>query len=135
MKVHKITVMVIDFDHLGATEVASTIENQRYPNNCIAPKVVFNETKDAGEWSDEHPLNVLATHSSEFARLFPIGEWQPIETFPEFDYEHHILFGDVGGAVSVIYIGFRAENNWYTFDGNDADHPNYWMPLPPPPKD
>jgi len=62
-------------------------------------------------------------------------EWQPIETFPEFEYEHHILFGYVDGTVGMIYIGYFADDNWYTFNGNFADNPTHWMPLPPPPKD
>lgn len=71
MKVHRIVLMVIDFDQLGAKDVKTTIENIRYPNDCIYPSVMGLETVDIGEWSDDHPLNKTATSRAEFARLFP----------------------------------------------------------------
>jgi hypothetical protein len=70
MKFHRLEVYVLDFDGLGAEEVQSVLENQRYPNWCISPKVHKMETVDIGEWYDEHPLNRKSTDPSTY---FPEG--------------------------------------------------------------
>lgn len=70
MNVHKVVLTVIDFDNLGADGVRETLENARYPNRCMSPSVLSVETRDAGEWSDEHPLNNSRTADAELARLF-----------------------------------------------------------------
>lgn len=71
MKVHRLVLMVIDFDDLGSDQVRDVLENARYPNRCIAPAVMEMQTADIGEWSDDHPLNSSKTYVAEFARLFP----------------------------------------------------------------
>ena len=71
MKVHKVTLIVIDFDDIGADEVKNEIQNASYGNDCIAPSVKSIETRDCGDWSDEHPLNFRATADAELRRLFP----------------------------------------------------------------
>lgn len=71
MKVHRLVLMVIDFDDLGTDQVRDVLENARYPNRCIAPAVMEMQTADIGEWSDDHPLNNSTTDAAEFARLFP----------------------------------------------------------------
>lgn len=70
MQVHKIVLTVIDFDDVGADGVRKTLENANYPNRCISPRVNSLETRDCGEWSDEHPLNKRDTAAAELARLF-----------------------------------------------------------------
>ena len=65
MRIHKITLTVIDFDHLGLDDVISVLENSRYPNRCIAPNVIGAETRDCGEWHDDHPLNKPDTKAKE----------------------------------------------------------------------
>lgn len=70
MEVHKVVISVIDFDEIGAEEIKVVIENTRYPNRCISPSVESIETRDIGEWSDEHPLNNSKTAPAEMARLF-----------------------------------------------------------------
>lgn len=70
MKVHKITVMVVDHDDIGPDDTAAVLENARYPNHCISPRVINTETRDIGEWDDGHPLNSTRTFRSEFERLF-----------------------------------------------------------------
>lgn len=70
MEVHKVVISIIDFDEIGAEEVKAVIENTRYPNRCISPSVESIETRDIGEWSDEHPLNNSKTAPAEMARLF-----------------------------------------------------------------
>ena len=57
-EVHKIELMVTDFDRLGAREVVATLEHTKYPNYCIGPRVVSIDTIEV-DWSDEHPLNQL----------------------------------------------------------------------------
>ena len=73
MKVHKITLYVIDFDKLGADGVKQEIENTRYANDCISPQIMSVETADGGLWHDNHPLNQGDTCDAELARLFPVA--------------------------------------------------------------
>ena len=70
MKVHKIELVVIDFDEVGAEDIKIILENARYPNHCINPEVMSITTRDCGEWSDDHPLNHSATKDSALASLF-----------------------------------------------------------------
>jgi len=68
MKIHKITLMITDFDNVGADGIKEVIEFQKYPNHCISPSVVNIETEEV-EWSDEHPLNHKGWQT-EFYRMF-----------------------------------------------------------------
>jgi len=70
MKVYKVELMIIDFDGLGANEIQSVIENQKFPNRCIFPDVMDISERDIGEWSDDHPLNNTRTSASEYRKLF-----------------------------------------------------------------
>ena len=70
MKVHRIFLTVIYFYQVGADGVREVIESARYPNRCISPKVLSVETRDCGEWRDDHPLNYKSKHVEEIARLF-----------------------------------------------------------------
>ncbi len=70
MKVHRLEIMVVDFDELGANEVVAELEGTRFANDCIHPRVKSIETRDIGEWHDDHPLNSGATSKAEFKRLF-----------------------------------------------------------------
>jgi len=71
MDVHKVTLLVVDLDRLGAEAVRSEIESVSYPNDCISPHVIDLKTADCGEWGDDHPLNQSATRDAEIRRLFP----------------------------------------------------------------
>lgn len=82
MKVHRITLTVIDFDELGADGVREVIENASYPNRCVSPSVTTVETRDIGPWSDDHPLNNRSTAAAEMARLFAIFPATPPATDP-----------------------------------------------------
>lgn len=73
MKVHKITIMVIDHDGVGPDEAAAVLKAARYPNRCIYPHVMGVESRDIGEWSDSNPLNRASTMRDEFARIFGDG--------------------------------------------------------------
>ncbi len=70
MEVHRITLYVVDMDFMGAEEVKSVLENTRYPNRCISPDVLDIETRDIGEWDDDHPLNKTATADDYYRKLF-----------------------------------------------------------------
>jgi len=70
MQVHRLVVTVIDSDGLGAEGVKEALENGRFPNRCISPAVRSIETRDIGEWRDDHPLNLTATAAAEWERLF-----------------------------------------------------------------
>jgi hypothetical protein len=70
MKVHKLEVIIIDFDEIGAESIKTILENARYPNHCISPIVRSVETRDIGEWSDDNPLNRHDTIDAEIDRLF-----------------------------------------------------------------
>lgn len=72
MNVYKVTVLVIDFDDIGADEIRSVIENAHYANDCIAPTVKAMDAREI-EWSDGHPLNRSDTADAEYERLFPLG--------------------------------------------------------------
>lgn len=70
MKVHRVTFFVVDFDGLGSDGVQTTLENHRFPNDCMNPCVLSVETADCGEWSDGHPLNNTNTMKSAAEKLF-----------------------------------------------------------------
>lgn len=70
MKVYKIELMIIDHDEIGEEEIIEILENTRYPNRCISPDVKKIESRDIGEWSDDHPLNFCSTQDAEYKRLF-----------------------------------------------------------------
>jgi hypothetical protein len=70
MKVYKLEIMVIDTDNCGAEEIKDMIENARYPNHAINPKVMQNDSVDIGEWHDNHPLNYRSSQQDTFKALF-----------------------------------------------------------------
>lgn len=69
MTIYKIELLIVDHDRIGADEIKSVLENQRYPNHCIYPTVMGVHSREV-EWSDDHPLN---GHDREKAydELFP----------------------------------------------------------------
>lgn len=73
MKVHRVTFYVVDFDQIGADGVRETLENTRFPNDCMNPTVLSVETADCGEWSDDHPLNLTDKCHSAIGALFARG--------------------------------------------------------------
>lgn len=69
MKIHRVVLLIVDSDDIGAESVADVIENARYPNHCIGPSVMRIDTREV-EWSDEHPLNQSDTSQKAFEELF-----------------------------------------------------------------
>lgn len=57
MYAHKVELLVLDADNLGADEVQSVIENTNYPNRCISVSALKMHSIKVYDWSDEHPLN------------------------------------------------------------------------------
>ena len=72
MKVHRIVLYVIDFEGLGADNVCTELKETSYANDCISPKILDVQTRDIGEWSDDHPLNKTSTVTSTIAALFAV---------------------------------------------------------------
>ncbi len=71
VKVHRIVIMIVDTDDLGADGCKEVIENTRYPNHCIGPQVMSSETRVV-DWNEgDCPINYLDKRDVEFARLFP----------------------------------------------------------------
>lgn len=70
MNVHKVELLIIDFDDVGKDGIASVIENTCYPNHCISPQVKNIQTVDIGEWRDNHPLNIQDKCDEEYKKLF-----------------------------------------------------------------
>ena len=65
MKAHIITLVILDRDTIGETGVRNAIEDTKYPNRCISPRVTRIETFEIGEWHDDHPLNRLQAPDAE----------------------------------------------------------------------
>lgn len=71
-KVHRIVLLVVDLDGIGQEEAISVLENNHYPNHCMAPRVMEIATADV-EWHDGHPLNYEATQEAEYRRMLAEG--------------------------------------------------------------
>lgn len=91
-EVHKITLLVVDHDNVGADGIAMLLENTRYANRCMHPDVIEVATTEI-EWDDNHPLNTTdkAVQIPAFRELFP----NPVV---EIGYEP----GDTAPVVNVI---------------------------------
>lgn len=110
-KIHKVTVLVVDHDDLGADGVADVISNAHYPNHCISPKIVETQTVES-EWSDDHPLNRWRDNDDlrqKVATLFDvpepalsIGDEVVIVATPDIGWDDR--WGRVGGRSFVRRI-------------------------------
>lgn len=71
MKLIKLEVYIIDYDEdVNGKEAKEVIEEQRYPNHCIHPRVLEYEETDIGEWHDDHPLNMTSADVNLFRSYF-----------------------------------------------------------------
>ena len=70
MKAYKIEILIIDHDQLWAEEIKEVIENQKYPNYCISPRIMDIQSSDLGEWDDSHPLNNINKMKDEYMKIF-----------------------------------------------------------------
>lgn len=72
--IYRVVLLVIGHDDIDAAGVERMIENVRYPNHSIAPRVMEIETREV-EWTDDHPLNQERTQAEAFEELFEAVEW------------------------------------------------------------
>jgi hypothetical protein len=95
MKVHQVILTIIDFDELGADQIKTVIENQKYPNHCIGPTVESVRTREIGEWSDDNPLNWVIIYLTHHALPGKILAWtrntrilcsKPFDTLPTWTF-------------------------------------------------
>ncbi|HZJ65940.1 MAG TPA: hypothetical protein VFD36_20675 [Kofleriaceae bacterium] len=73
IKVHKVTLLVIDHECIGFNGITDLIEEARYAGRSIAPVVMEIDTREV-EWSDSHPLNQSDTQVEAFDELFEDDE-------------------------------------------------------------
>ena len=62
-KVHRVVLLVVDHDNLGAATISSMLANADFP------EVMHIDTREV-EWTDSHPLNIGGKMQNEFVRLF-----------------------------------------------------------------
>lgn len=78
ISVHKVVLCIVDFDEVESKDIIQVIENTKYPNHCIGPKVSKIESREV-DWSDEHPLNQKNQWSNAFENLFKDTEGPELE--------------------------------------------------------
>lgn len=66
MKAYKVELLVIDHDDVGEGEITFFLEDVKY----IYPKVMSIQSKDIGEWDDDHPLNQRDQYRQFYEELF-----------------------------------------------------------------
>lgn len=66
MKAVKVEIVVIDFEGVGAEDIAVTLANNKYCHGMV----LSTQTADIGPWDDDHPLNQRATWKAEAERIF-----------------------------------------------------------------
>lgn len=74
-KVHRIVLEVLDLDEVGIADIKAILENGNYPGDCISTRVREMQTRDIGEWDDDHPLNNAEEAHRFFFAIF--GEEAP----------------------------------------------------------
>lgn len=72
VKVHRVVMVVVDNDDIGAEGVAEVLEATKYPNRCISPRVREVQTRTV-DWHDAHPLNLRESSDEAFRALFADG--------------------------------------------------------------
>jgi hypothetical protein len=102
MKVYKVSVLVIDHNEIGEKGIKSVLEHTMYPNHCIHPNVMGIESRDIGEWSDDHPLNLSQIKKDEFNHLFGCSD--------KIKYEcHHCKSECYDNVEDIIHISFTSK--------------------------
>lgn len=67
MKVHKIELLVFDFEDYGVDRFKPMLNDMKY----IMANVMSTSTVEIEGWTDDHPLNKHATQHDEYYRIFP----------------------------------------------------------------
>ena len=73
MKAYWVTVLIVDHDEVG-DGLKSVIEDTKYPNRCINPRVIDLLEAEIGEWDDDHLLN---TRSADKDAVKQSYQWVP----------------------------------------------------------
>ena len=66
MKAYKVVLGIINFANIGEDEIKQIFETSR-PSSV---DILCIESREIGEWSDDHPLNLASTASAEWERIF-----------------------------------------------------------------
>ena len=53
MKAYKVELLVLDHEYVGEDGIVFYLENVKY----LYPSVMSIQSKDIGEWDNDHPLN------------------------------------------------------------------------------
>ena len=70
MKAYKVELLIIDHSNMSKDDIKNTIENTKYPNWCIYPEVKKIESRNIGEWHNNHPLNLKTDSDVVYKKLF-----------------------------------------------------------------
>jgi hypothetical protein len=73
MKAYLVTVLVVDHDEVGSG-LQEIIENTKYSNRCINPRVIDLLEAEIGEWDDDHPLNTRKKDKDVIKQSY---QWMP----------------------------------------------------------
>jgi hypothetical protein len=65
MKAYKVELLVLDFEDIGVYE-----ETFREDFKYLIPRVMSIQSKDIGEWDDDHPLNQRDQSRQFYEELF-----------------------------------------------------------------
>lgn len=66
MKAHRFLIGVLDFEGYGRNEIISQFHNSSVEHIIF----IEEDSREIGEWHDDHPLNSSATQTDFFNRLF-----------------------------------------------------------------
>jgi hypothetical protein len=65
MKAYKVEVLVLGFEDMPEDDIVYFIENTRH----LYPKIMSIQSKEIGEWNDDHPLNKTDTIKQTYEEL------------------------------------------------------------------
>ena len=66
MKAYKVEVLVLDFEDMPEGEIVYFIESIKH----LYPRVMSIQSKEIGEWDDDHPLNKIDTVKQTYEDLW-----------------------------------------------------------------
>ena len=66
MKAYKVEVLVLDNEQLGEDSIKYLLENVKW----VYPKIMSIQSKEIGEWDDDHPLNKKDEAEQYYQELF-----------------------------------------------------------------
>jgi hypothetical protein len=69
MKAYKVEVLVLGFEDMSEDDIVYFIENIKH----LYPTVMSIQSKEIGEWNDDHPLNKTDTIKQTYEELWGNG--------------------------------------------------------------